>query len=253
MSEPAVQIESLSYRYPDGTEALNEISLEIAVGSRVGLVGPNGAGKSTLLLCIDGFLRGAVAVRVAGLTVQKSNLDRIRSHVGLVFQNPDDQLFMPRLFDDVAFGPINQKLGADQVRRRTEQALAAVGLADAGERAPHHLSMGQKRNAGIATVLAMKPDLLLMDEPAANLDPRSRRQLTELLGGMDITMLIASHDLELVLRLCDRVVLLDGGRTIASGATKTILGDADLMINHGLEVPPSLLAAGGNAPATSGG
>jgi len=253
MSQPAVQIELLSYRYPDGTEALREISLEIAVGSRVGLVGPNGAGKSTLLLCIDGFLHGAAAVRVAGLTVQKSNLDRIRSHVGLVFQNPDDQLFMPRLFDDVAFGPTNQKLGPDQVRRRTEQALAAVGLADAGERAPHHLSMGQKRNAGIATVLAMKPDLLLMDEPAANLDPRSRRQLTELLGGMDITMLIASHDLELVLRLCDRVVLLDAGRTIASGPTRAILGDADLMINHGLEVPPSLLAAGGNAPGTSGG
>jgi energy-coupling factor transporter ATP-binding protein EcfA2 len=242
MEQPAIDIVSLNYAYPDGTRALSDVSLRVEAGSKVGLVGPNGAGKSTLLLCIDGFLKCGGRLEVAGVTVQKRNLDRVRSHVGLVFQNPDDQLFMPRLLDDVAFGPINQRLPSSEVDQRVKQALASVGLEGLEGRAPHHLSMGQKRNASIAAVLAMKPDLLLLDEPAANLDPRSRRQLIRLLGGMEITMLVASHDLELILRLCDRVVVLDGGRTVAAGRTADVLGNNELMLGHGLEVPPSILA-----------
>ncbi|HUW84852.1 MAG TPA: ABC transporter ATP-binding protein [Phycisphaerae bacterium] len=240
MCESAIQIESLSYRYPDGTSALRGVDLRAEPGAKVGLVGPNGAGKSTLLLCLDGFLAARGRASVSGLSVSKANVKAIRSHVGLVFQNPDDQLFMPRLFDDVAFGPINQQLDPTQVRQRVAEALTDVGLTGMDDRAPHHLSMGQKRNAAIATVLAMKPDLLLLDEPSANLDPRSRRHLIELLAGMSITMLIASHDLDMIVQLCDRVALLDAGRIVADGATADILSDASLMDRHGLEVPAVL-------------
>ena len=240
MCEPVIRIESLSYRYPDGTDALRGVDLQAEPGARVGLVGPNGAGKSTLLLCLDGFLAARGRATVSGLSVSKANAKAIRSHVGLVFQNPDDQLFMPRLFDDVAFGPINQQLDSTQVKQRVAEALADVGLTGMEDRAPHHLSMGQKRNAAIATVLAMKPDLLLLDEPSANLDPRSRRHLIELLAGMSITMLIASHDLDMIVQLCDRVALLDAGRIVADGATADILSDASLMDRHGLEVPAVL-------------
>ncbi|MFQ6048168.1 MAG: energy-coupling factor ABC transporter ATP-binding protein [Phycisphaerae bacterium] len=240
MSQPAILVEGLSYRYPDGTTALQQVDLRVERGSKVGLVGPNGAGKSTLLLCLDGFLASNGAVQIAGLAVRRQNLRRIRSHIGLVFQNPDDQLFMPRLFDDVAFGPINQRLSAEQVRQRVGEALSAVGLTGLEEKAPHHLSMGQKRNATLAAVLAMRPDLLLLDEPSANLDPRWRRRLMGLLAGLKTTMLIASHDLDLIAELCDRVVVLDGGRTVAEGPTGAILADAALMEAHGLEVPARL-------------
>ena len=240
MDVPALEIESLSYRYPDGTAAVKGVDLRIEPGSKVGMVGPNGAGKSTLMLCVDGFLAFDGAIRVAGVSVKKANLKAIRSQVGLVFQQPDDQLFMPRLFDDIAFGPINQQLSAEAVRTRVAQSLAAVGLTGFDDRAPHHLSMGQKRNAAIAAVLAMQPSVLLLDEPSANLDPRSRRQLIRLLREMDIPMLIASHDLEMVVAVAELTVVLDDGRIMAEGPTRDVLANADLMDTHGLEVPASL-------------
>ncbi len=240
MNDWLIDVADLSYAYPDGTRALRGIDLRVARGRKSGLVGPNASGKSTLLLCLDGFLRGSGQVRVAGLEVKKASLAAIRSHVGLLFQDPDDQLFMPTLCDDVSFGPMNLKLGAEEVQSRTREALAEVGLAGLEDKAPHHLSLGQKRSAAIATVLAMKPDLLLLDEPSSNLDPRSRRQLIGLLGQMPITMLLASHDLEMVAELCDEVFVIDAGKIVAEGPTRDLLADADLMESHGLEVPASL-------------
>jgi cobalt/nickel transport system ATP-binding protein len=235
VSEPLLQVESLHYTYEDGTRALQGVDLTLAAGERVGLVGPNGSGKSTLLLCLNGLLAGEGRVRVEGVELTRRRVGQIRGRVGLIFQSPDDQLFMPTLADDLAFGPINQGLDEGEVRKIVEEVSDKLGLAAMLDRAPHHLSMGQKRNAAIASVLAMRPPLLLMDEPSSNLDPRSRRQLITVLDSLDAAMLIASHDLALVGRLCDRVLVIDEGRIAADGPTTEILANAPLMDRHGLE------------------
>lgn len=236
MAEPLLQIAGLTYAYSDGTEALRGVDLAIDAGEKVGLVGQNGSGKSTLLMCISGLYAGKGSVRVEGVELSASRLREIRGRVGLIFQSPDDQLFMPTLADDLAFGPVNLGLDAHEVGHRVEDAAEQMGLSQLLDRPPHHLSMGQKRNAAIASVLAMKPLLLLMDEPSSNLDPRSRRRLIEVLTRLDATMLIASHDLALVGTVCRRVAVIDEGRIVADGAAAEILGNGELMERHGLEI-----------------
>lgn len=235
MSDPLLQVENLSYSYPDGTSALRGVSLAMGRGEKVGLVGPNGSGKSTLLMCLNGLYSGQGRILVEGVELKPGTLRQLRGRVGLVFQSPDDQLFMPVLAEDLAFGPVNLGLAADEVHRRVHEAAGQMGLEHLLDRAPHHLSLGQKRNAAIAGVLAMRPALLLMDEPSSNLDPRWRRRLIELLASLDVTLLIAAHDLALIGGVCARVVVIDEGRVVADGPADGILGDAELMEAHGLE------------------
>jgi cobalt/nickel transport system ATP-binding protein len=235
LSEPLLQVDDLAYTYTDGTHALRGVSLRLARGEKVGLVGPNGSGKSTLLMCLDGLLAGKGRIQVEGVELKPATLKLLRGRVGLVFQSPDDQLFMPTLSDDLAFGPVNLGLSPDEVHRRVHETAGQMGLDHLLDRAPHHLSMGQKRSAAIAAVLAMRPVLLLMDEPSSNLDPRWRRRLIGLLGSLGVTLLIASHDLALVAGVCGRVVVIDEGRVVADGPADGILSDAELMEAHGLE------------------
>ncbi|HOW72377.1 MAG TPA: energy-coupling factor ABC transporter ATP-binding protein [Phycisphaerae bacterium] len=235
MPEYLLSAEGLSYRYDDGTDALVKVDLGIGPGEKVGLIGPNGSGKSTLLLCLGGLLTGRGAVKLDGRPLTRSDFKASRGQIGLIFQSPDDQLFMPTLEEDLAFGPINQGLDEHAAHERVHQVADRMGLDAMLGRAPHHLSMGQKRNAAIAAVLAMKPTILLMDEPSSNLDPRSRRRLIKVLTDLDTAMLIASHDLALVGCLCRRVMLIDEGRMVADGSTTEILGNAELMESHGLE------------------
>ena len=236
MPEPLLQIAGLTYSYSDGTPALRGVDLAVQCGEKVGLVGQNGSGKSTLLMCVSGLYSGKGVIRVEGVEQTGSRGCALRGRVGLVFQSPDDQLFMPTLADDLAFGPVNLGLDAHEVGHRVEDTASAMGLSGLLDRPPHHLSMGQKRNAAIASVLAMHPALLLMDEPSSNLDPRSRRRLIEVLKGLNASMLIASHDLALVGMVCSRVALIDEGRIVVDGATAEILGNGDLMERHGLEI-----------------
>jgi cobalt/nickel transport system ATP-binding protein len=236
MAEPLLQIAGLTYTYSDGTPALRGVDLTVQGGEKVGLVGQNGSGKSTLLMCVSGLYSGKGVIRVEGIEQTDSRRCKTRGRVGLVFQSPDDQLFMPTLADDLAFGPVNLGLDAHAVSHRVEDVAEQMGLSQLLDRPPHHLSMGQKRNAAIASVLAMQPALLLMDEPSSNLDPRSRRRLIEVLKGLDATMLIASHDLALVGKVCRRVALIDEGRIVADGPAADILGDGELMERHGLEI-----------------
>ena len=231
-----IEIEHLSYVYPDGRRALHDVSLQIGMGEKVALVGPNGAGKSTLLLHLNGILMSAGgAVRACGLAVRKENLGKVRAGVGVLFQNPDDQLFSPTVFDDVAFGLLYQGLPEAEVRARAARALATVGIADYAERVPYHLSVGEKKRVALATVLAMDPEILALDEPSSGLDPRGRRSFITLLRSLPQTMLVATHDLNLVRELLPRTVVLDGGRVVADGATADILTDAPLLAAHGLE------------------
>lgn len=233
----SVEIDGLSFSYPDGHIALREVSLHIQPGEKVALVGPNGAGKSTLLLHLNGILRGQGTVRVAGMEVTPANLGRVRASVGLVFQSPDDQLFSPTVFDDVAFGPIYQGLPESEVRQCVEEALAAVSMLDYVGRVSHHLSVGEKKRIAIATVLSMKPEILALDEPTSGLDPRARRSLIHLLDELPITMLVSTHDMLLVNELFRRVVVMDEGRIVADGPTSQLLQDAALLEAHGLEKP----------------
>ncbi|HEX3050023.1 MAG TPA: ABC transporter ATP-binding protein [Aggregatilineaceae bacterium] len=239
MSHHTIDVQNLAYRYPDGRLALDDVSLFVAQNEKVALVGPNGAGKSTLLLHLNGILRGtAGTVSVGGLPVTDKNLRQIRAWVGLVFQNPDDQLFSPRVFQDVAFGPLQMGLAEADVKVRVERALAAVGMGDYAERLSFHLSVGEKKRIALATVLSMDPQILVLDEPTAGLDPRARRNLIALLQSLDQqTMLISTHDMRLAAELCARTVILDGGRVAADGPSQTILYDAALMDQHGLERP----------------
>ena len=248
MSSHAIQIDHLSFSYPDGRQALHDVSLRVQSGEKVAVVGPNGAGKSTLFLHLNGTLRAGAQngdrVRVAGLTVGDKTVQSVRSKVGLIFQDPDDQLFSPTVFEDVAFGPLHMGLPEDEVRKRVARALAAVGMAGYEELMPHHLSLGERKRIAIATVLAMDPEILVLDEPSAGLDPRARRNLITLLRELPQTMLVASHDMRLVWDLCSRTVILDGGRLVSDGSTTGLLQDGALMERHGLEVPYAHLSPG---------
>ncbi len=234
----SIELEHVHFRYPDGFEALQGVDLQVGSGEKVALVGPNGAGKSTLMLQLNGTLRPASgAVRVSGVAVAKDTLRRVRAEVGLVFQDPDDQLFSPTVFDDVAFGPLHMGLAEDEVHRRVERALAAVGMAAFAHRVPHRMSLGQRKRVALATVLSMDPSILVFDEPSAGLDPRGRRELISMLRGLDQTMLVSTHDMRLVAEVFPRTVVVDGGQIVADGPTERILADADLLERHGLEAP----------------
>ena len=223
----------LRYRYPNGVVGLDGVDLSVAHGERVAVLGPNGAGKTTLMLHLNGLLAGDGALDVAGIR----DVRELRAAVGLVFQDPDDQLFMPTVGEDVAFGPLNLGLTRDEVAARVRVALAAVRMSHVEDRAPHQLSLGQRRRVAIATVLAMRPRLLVLDEPSANLDPRARRELLEVLDAVDRTMLVVTHDLPFAARLCERAVILSGGRVVADGPCAEILADEDLLAAHDLELP----------------
>ena len=234
-----IEVEQLSYTYAEGTPALREVTFSLAHGETVGLIGPNGAGKSTLLLHLNGLLQGKGEVRVGGLSTRNGPLREIRRRVGLVFQDPDDQLFMPSVRDDVAFGPLHLGLPEEEALARVDWALDQVGMQGVENRSPHHLSFGERKRVALATVLAMEPEVLVLDEPTANLDPRARRQLLNLLPTLPQTKLLATHDLEAVVELCERVLLLDQGQIFADGPPAEILRDASLLAAHGLEVPLS--------------
>ena len=214
-------------------------------GERVALLGPNGAGKTTLVLHLNGILTpGAGTVTVSGLPVADDALLEIRRRVGIVFQDPDDQLFMPTVRDDVAFGPANLGLRGAELDARVAEALDLVGVGDLADRAPHHLSFGQRRRVAIATVLAMRPEILVLDEPSSNLDPASRRELAAILRSLDVTVLMVTHDLPYAVELCERSVVLSEGTVVADGPTRVVLGDADLMARHRLELPGRVLDLG---------
>ncbi len=230
----AISVRELCYTYPDGTPALCGVNVEVEAGEVFGVVGANGAGKSTLLLHLNGVLRGRGEVRIMGEELNERNVKDIRRRLGLVFQDPDDMLFMPRLEDDVAFGPRNLGLPEEEVAARVGRALAAVGLAAEGARAPHHMSLGERRRASIAAALALEPEVLALDEPTANLDGRGRRELGELLSSLGGTVVIASHDLAFVGRLCARVAVLAAGRVVTAGAAHKVLGDAAAVARWGL-------------------
>ena len=221
-----IRARDLRHTYPNGVVALDGVSLDVQTGERVAILGPNGAGKTTLMLHLNGLLTGDVTV---------ADGTPVRRAVGLVFQDPDDQLFMPTVREDVAFGPLNLKLG--DVERRVSEALQAVRMDAHAGRAPHQLSLGQKRRVAIATVLAMNPRVLVLDEPSANLDPRTRRELMELLAELDRTLLIVTHDLPLAGRLCERAVILSAGRIVADGPCLELLADTELLVAHDLELP----------------
>jgi energy-coupling factor transporter ATP-binding protein EcfA2 len=237
----ALEIRDLSYQYPDGTAALRGIRFDVADGERVGLVGPNGAGKSTLLLHLNGLLpehpAAAPAVHVFGTPVAEPQLAAIRARVGLLFQDPDDQIFCPTVWEDVAFGPLQLGLRGPELATRVARALDQVGLKGFDERLPHHLSRGEKRRVCLAGLLACEARLLALDEPTSDLDPRGRRELKGLLASLSVSQVIATHDLELVVELCPRVIVLDRGGVVAQGPTAELLADETLMLAHGLERP----------------
>jgi cobalt/nickel transport system ATP-binding protein len=236
-SAPAVAIEGLQFAYPDGTVVLKDISLSIGRGESVALVGPNGAGKSTLLLQLNGVLRGSGNVSILGLPVEPKNLREIRRLVGVVFQDPEDQLFLTSVAQDVGFGPGNLGLSREEIALRVREALAAVGMEGSEDRSSHHLSFGQKKRVAVATVLSMRPEILVLDEPTSNLDPKSRRRLVDILRRQHATKIVVTHDLPLAHELCERTVILDAGCIVADGPTWDILADAELLAAHDLELP----------------
>lgn len=239
---PAVVLDRVSYQYPDGPCALAEITFQLQPGESVAIVGPNGAGKTTLFLTLSGILAPQQgSVKVADLDLSKPRDRRLwPSRAGIIFQNSDDQIFNTTVLDDVAFGPLNLGLPLEEVKQRVAESLRQVGLDGYEQRTPFHLSGGEKRRVAIAGVLAMRPQVLLLDEPSMFLDPRGRRELIKLLRSLPVTKLIASHDLEMIRETCERTLVLDHGRMMADGPTGSILSDADLMAAHGLEVPHSL-------------
>jgi cobalt/nickel transport system ATP-binding protein len=236
----SLKLTNLAFAYPDGHQALFGVNLEIKKGERVAVLGPNGAGKTTLVLHLNGILNGTGEVEVAGLKLNvddKENLLEIRRRVGIVFQDPDDQLFMPTVREDVEFGPFNMGLRGSALESRVNFALAQVGMTDFAERAPHHLSFGQRRRVALATVLAMEPEILIMDEPSSNLDPASRRELADIVRSLDVTVLMVTHDLPYALELCPRSVILSGGVIVSDKSTREILNDEKLMAENRLELP----------------
>ena len=240
-TSPSLDVSGLAYAYPDGNQALYGVNLQIQPGERVALLGPNGAGKTTLVMHLNGILAaGLGTVHVGGLAVDtedKDALREIRRRVGIVFQDPDDQLFMPTVREDVAFGPINMGVTGAELEAQVMQALELVGMADYADRPPHHLSFGQRRRVAVATVLAMKPEILVLDEPSSNLDPASRRELADILRDLDITLLMVTHDLPYALELCSRSVILSQGTIVADGKTIDILCNDSLMAENRLELP----------------
>jgi cobalt/nickel transport system ATP-binding protein len=232
--QPIISINNLSYHYPDNKKALDNIHLQIRPGEKVALLGANGAGKSTLLLHLNGIIPNENCIQVAGQTLTPDTASQIRSRVGLVFQNPDDQLFSPTVREDVAYGPYYQGLDLDEIEVRVGEALTAVHMAGYEDRNPYHLSGGEKKRIAIATVLSMRPEILVFDEPTAGLDPRARRRLIELLVELPQTMLIATHDLALARQITPRAVVLDSGRVVADSPSAELLDDQDLMLQHGL-------------------
>jgi cobalt/nickel transport system ATP-binding protein len=234
----SIRVEGLRHVYPDGQVALAGVDLAVAPGERVAVLGPNGAGKTTLMLHLNGVLTAtAGSVQISGTTVGRNTLRDIRRRVGLVFQDPDDQLFMPTVAQDVAFGPANFGLRGDALAARVRLALETVSLTEQADRSPTHLSAGQRRRAALATVLACDPEVLVLDEPSANLDPVARRELADTLLGLDATMLIVTHDLPYAAQLCERAVVIDGGIVVADGDIREILSDTALLADHRLELP----------------
>jgi energy-coupling factor transporter ATP-binding protein EcfA2 len=237
----ALDVVNLSYRYPDGTEALRDVTFAVEEGERIGLIGPNGAGKSTLFLHLNGLLPERPVtpprVHIFGTPVIEPNLAAIRAQVGLLFQDPDDQLFCPTVGEDVAFGPQQMGMRGPDLANRVARSLAQVGLSGFEHRPPHHLSRGEKRRACLAGLLACDARLLILDEPTSDLDPSGRRELKALLRSLSVTQLIATHDLELVVEICPRVIVLDRGAIVAAGMTSVVLSDEALMLAHGLEKP----------------
>ncbi|MEU4688733.1 ABC transporter ATP-binding protein [Actinoplanes sp. NPDC023714] len=237
----ALRITGLRFSYPDGREALRGVDLSLRNGERVALLGPNGAGKTTLVLHLNGILHGGPGrVEISGLPVtpgDRQAIAEIRRRVGIVFQDPDDQLFMPTVAEDVAFGPANMGVRGAELAQRVDEALAAVGMSEHRDKVPHHLSFGQRRRVAVATVLAMRPEILVLDEPSSNLDPACRRELAEILESLPVTVLMVTHDLPYALELCPRAVILDDGAIVADGPTADLLADRDLMAAHRLELP----------------
>ena len=234
MSEPAVSFDDFSYTYQDGTEALSHIDLTIDAGESVGIIGHNGSGKSTLFMNIAGILEPDSRVKVDGFPMNKSNLKEIRRKVGFVFHDPRDQLFMSRVVEDVAFGPLNMGLSREDALRKAYHALDIVGLHGFGDRISYHLSGGEMRRAAIATVLAMSPEIIVMDEPSAGLDPHAKRELISVLQNLSCTKIFASHDLDFICRCSERVVLLHKGKIVADGSCREIIDDNELLLKHGL-------------------
>ena len=232
-----LDIQDLYFSYPDGRKALRGVSLFINPGKKTALVGPNGSGKSTLLLHLNGILRGEGEVHVCGKELTDESLRQIRALVGLVFQDPDDQLFSQSVYEDVAFGPLYMGLPKEELVQKVRQALEDVGMAGSEERVPHHLSEGEKKRVAIATVLSMDPEVLVLDEPTAGLDPRGRRELIQLLRGLPQTMLVATHDMRMVAELFERTVIIDEGQVVGDGPTAQILAEPHLLERHGLEAP----------------
>ena len=238
MSVPVIELRGVAFAYPDGHQALFGVDLHIHPGERVALLGPNGAGKTTLVLHLNGILRpGAGTVTVSGVPVTDETVQEVRRRVGIVFQDPDDQLFMPSVRDDVAFGPANLGLSGAALEARVASALDVVGMAEFADRPPHHLSFGQRRRVAIATVLAMEPEILVLDEPSSNLDPTSRRELAEILESLPVTVLMVTHDLPYAAQLCERAVVLHDGVIAVDGPTLEVLADEETMARHRLELP----------------
>ena len=234
----ALEISELTFSYPDGRQVLNSVNLQINRGERVALLGPNGAGKTTLVMHLNGILLSDQGiVKVAGIKVDKENLFEVRKRVGLVFQDPDDQLFMTTVRDDVAFGPSNIGIQGEELNEVVDYALDQVKMKEFADRPPHHLSFGQRRRVAVATVLAMKPDILVLDEPSSNLDPASRRELAEILLNLDVTIFMVTHDLPYALEICPRAAILNNGKIVADGNTRHLLGDEELMESNRLELP----------------
>ena len=238
MSTPVLDVQGLAFAYPDGHQALFGVDLHVHRGEHVAVLGPNGAGKTTLVLHLNGILLpGRGTVSVSGLPVVRKNLAEVRRRVGIVFQDPDDQLFMGSVRDDVAFGPRNLGIRGAELDRRVMAALDQVGMADFADRPPHHLSYGQRRRVAVATVLVMEPEVIVLDEPSSNLDPASRRELADILTGLDVTLMMVTHDLPYALQLCPRAIVLSDGIVAAEGRTLDILTDDALMKTHRLELP----------------
>jgi cobalt/nickel transport system ATP-binding protein len=238
---PSLLIEDLAFAYPDGNQALFGVNLRVERGERVAILGPNGAGKTTLVMHMNGIHPAEHgSVSVAGEVVDTKDKDllrRIRGKVGVVFQDPDDQLFMPTVGEDIAFGPYNMGLRGSELDAVVDQALALVHMSEFKDRPPHHLSFGQRRRVAVATVLAMKPEILVLDEPSSNLDPASRRELADILRSLEITILMVTHDIPYAYELCERSIILSGGIVVADGDTKTILSDSKLLSENRLELP----------------